>query len=114
MNSSDKRRRQVYLTAIFAAAVLLPSLYGFGGKFIELVAVLRGESDGAFAVTPIVNYLLATLGFSCLFGWAALQGMFSDVERPKEVLLETEDWLDRRLADRRSPEKSNGPGGPSI
>jgi hypothetical protein len=88
----------VWLTLLFAAAVLIPSLYGFSGKFIEFVAVFRGESDGVFAVTPIVNYLLATLGFFCLFGWAILQGMFSDIERPKQTFLETEEWLDRQLA----------------
>src|SRR6516165_4394544 len=90
-------RRHVWVTALFAVAVLIPSLYGFSGKFIEFVAVFRGESDGAFAVTPIVNYLLATLGFFCLFGWAILQGMFSDIERPKHAFLEQEAWLDSRL-----------------
>jgi hypothetical protein len=83
------------LTVLFAIAVLGPSLYGFSGKFIEFIALFRGDPDGVFAISPIVNYLLASLGFFCLFGWAACQGMFSDIERPKQTFLETEDLLDR-------------------
>jgi hypothetical protein len=77
-----------------ALAVLLPSLYGFGTKFLELVALSRGDAEGAFALSPIVNYLLASLGFLCLFGWAAMHGMFRDVEAPKYTLLEHEARLD--------------------
>ena len=54
---------QVRITLLLAVLVLLPSGYGFAGKFIELVRVYRGESDGAFAVAPMMNYLLASLGF---------------------------------------------------
>ena len=104
--TSPPSRRNL-LTILFGAAVLIPSLYGFSGKFIEFVAVFRSESDGIFAVTPIVNYLLATLGFFCLFGWALLQGMFSDIERPKQTFLETEAWLDQQLA--RAPAKREEP-----
>jgi hypothetical protein len=102
----------MWLTVLFAAAVLLPSLYGFGGKFIEFVAVFCGESDGVFAVTPIVNYLLATLGFFCLFAWALLQGMFSDIERPKQTFLETEEWLDRQLANVAEPRQPSDRSAP--
>ena len=91
-------RKQLWITVLFAVAVLIPSLYGFSGKFIEFVAVFRGESDGIFAITPIVNYLLATLGFFCLFGWAIMHGMFSDIEKPKHAFLEQEAWLDSRLS----------------
>jgi hypothetical protein len=31
----------------------------------------------------------------CLMVWAALNGMFHDIERPKRTMLETEAWLDR-------------------
>ena len=78
-----------------ALAVLVPSLYGFGTKFLEFIALYRGDVDGVFAITPILNYLLASLGFLCLFGWAALGGMFHDVERPKQVMLDNEQQLDR-------------------
>ncbi|MBS0260856.1 MAG: hypothetical protein JSS02_02780 [Planctomycetes bacterium] len=92
-----RSRKNLWITLLFALAVLIPSLYGFSGKFIEFVAVFRGESDGQFAITPIVNYLLATLGFFCLFGWAIMHGMFSDIERPKQVFLEQQEWLDQQL-----------------
>jgi hypothetical protein len=89
-------RRQAWFTLAMAAAVLLPSLYGFGSKFVEFVALASGEVDGAFAIAPVVNYLLASLGFLCLFGWAAANGMFHDVERPKLQMLDNERLLDAR------------------
>ena len=84
-----------------AVAVLVPSLYGFGTKFLEFIALYRGDVDGAFAITPILNYLLASLGFLCLFGWAALGGMFRDIEQPKHTMLENEARLDRDAPWRR-------------
>ena len=89
------RRRRTWPIVLGAVVILVPSLLGFGNKFLELVAVYRGESDGAFAVAPIVNYLLASLGFLMLFGWAAAHGMFRDIERPKWAMLENEASLDR-------------------
>ncbi len=50
--------------------------------------------DGAFAIAPIMNYLLASTGFALLLGWAACNGMFSDIEKPKRTMLETEAALD--------------------
>ncbi len=79
---------------VMAVAILVPSLYGFGTKFLEFIALYRGDAEGAFAISPILNYLLASLGFLFLFGWAAMRGMFRDVERPKFTLLENEDRLD--------------------
>lgn len=79
---------------LMALAVLLPSLYGFGTKLLEFIALFRGDVDGAFAISPVLNYLLASLGFLCLFGWAALHGMFRDIERPKLTMLENEALLD--------------------
>lgn len=86
-------RRIVML--LMAAAVLVPSLYGFGTKFIEFIALARGDVEGSFAISPIVNYLLASFGFLLLFGWAALGGMFRDIEQPKYTMLENEAKLDR-------------------
>lgn len=88
-------RRRSWITAALAVAILVPSLFGFGSKFLEFVALVRGDVDGAFAVTPVVNYLLASLGFLCLFAWAVLHGMFHDIERPKWTMLENEQRLDR-------------------
>jgi len=82
------------ITLLLAVVVLIPSGYGFAGKFIELVHVFRGESDGAFAVAPMMNYTLASLGFGCLLLWAAAHGMFRDIEGPKHDMLAQEEQLD--------------------
>jgi hypothetical protein len=87
---------RAYITLILAVLILVPSLWGFGTKFAEFVALVRGDVDGAFAITPVVNYLLASLGFLCLFCWATLGGMFHDIEGPKHTMLETERQLDAR------------------
>ena len=99
-SSPAQRRTSALVTLAFALAVLLPSLWGFSGKFIEFIALFRGDVDGVFAISPIVNYLLASLGFFCLFGWAVMHGMFSDIEQPKRTFLETEEMLDRLTAQR--------------
>jgi hypothetical protein len=85
---------QVRITLLLAVLILIPSGYGFAGKFIELVRVYRGEADGAFAVAPMMNYLLASLGFFCLLLWAAAHGMFRDIESPKYDMLAHEELLD--------------------
>ena len=94
---SPARRRAWIVTVIFAIVLLIPSMIGFVMKFIELVAIVRGDSDGAFAITPVVNYLLASLGFLCLLVWATVNGMFHDLEHPKFTMLETERELDRHV-----------------
>ena len=93
MKPAPMTRRHRWFMTLFALAVLLPSLYGFGTKFLEFVALYRGDAGGAFAISPILNYLLASLGFLCLFAWAALGGMFRDIEAPKYTLLENENIL---------------------
>lgn len=82
------------ITLLLALAILIPSLLGFGDKFLEFVRLFRGEADGAFAIAPIVNYLLASGGFFLLLLWAVAHGMFRDIEGPKHTLLETERRLD--------------------
>jgi hypothetical protein len=116
----SRNRRLVML--LMAAAVLVPSLFGFGTKFLEFIALYRGDVEGAFAISPILNYLLASLGFLFLFGWAALGGMFRDIEEPKYSMLENEALLDRvdhgALAARFHPRvegdtmRGNGPAAP--
>ena len=88
--------RTVFIVSmVLAVLILIPSLIGFGMKFLELFHVLQGEESGRFALTPIMNYLFASLGFLCLLVWATFQGMFRDIERPKETMLEIEDRLNR-------------------
>jgi hypothetical protein len=92
------------VTLVLAVLILIPSMLGFINKFIEFYHVARGEADGAFALTPLVNYLLASLGFFCLLLWAIGQGMFHDIEAPKHVMLENERRLDehREFSERRT------------
>ena len=87
---------QFRITILLAVLILIPSGYGFVGKFIELINVAKGEAGGAFAVAPIMNYLLASLGFFCLLLWAAGRGMFRDIENPKHQMLLREAELDAR------------------
>lgn len=95
-DSTGTSRTTRVTTAVLAVLILIPSVWGFGSKFIEFIALFRGEVDGAFAISPICNYLFASLGFFCLLCWATLNGMFSDIERPKVQLLETERQLDEQ------------------
>src|SRR5271166_6283304 len=88
------KRSQVITTIVFALVILIPSFVGFANKFREFLQIYRGEVDGVFAITPIVNYLLASLGFFFLFCWAICHGMFRDIERPKYEMLENERRLD--------------------
>jgi hypothetical protein len=93
--TNPTNKLQVRITLLLAVLILIPSGYGFAGKFIELIRVYRGESEGAFAVAPMMNYLLASLGFFCLLLWASAHGMFCDIESPKYELLQHEELLDR-------------------
>ena len=86
------------ITIVFGVLILIPSMLGFMMKFGELVKLTKGVSDGGgFAITPVVNYLLASLGFFCLLMWAALNGMFRDLEKPKYLMLENERELDANV-----------------
>jgi hypothetical protein len=87
-------RKQRWVTLAFALVVLIPSGLGFSKKLHELILLTRGDVDGVFAITPVVNYLLTSLGFFFLFCWATLNGMFGDIERPKRHMLEVERMLD--------------------
>ena len=89
------------ITIVFAVLILIPSMLGFLMKFGELMeltqTVSEGGADGGFAITPVVNYLLASAGFFFLLLWAAVNGMFRDLEQPKHVMLQNEQELDRNV-----------------
>ena len=87
-------RRQAWVTAAMAVLILIPSMYGFIGKFVEFVHIYRGTGGGDFAVAPILNYLLASAGFFCMLLWAAWNGLFRDIEKPKVDFLDNEARLD--------------------
>lgn len=87
-------RTHRWIVGVLAVIILTFSFYGFGDKFVQFVLVARGEPEGVFALTPIINYLLASFGFLCLLGWGAANGMFTDIELPKRTMLENEQQLD--------------------
>lgn len=101
-SSGSRTTRAAWRTTIvLAVAILLPAMWGFGTKFIELIAVFREEPDGLFAVIPILNYLLASVGFLLLLAWATSQGMFRDIEGPKYDMLDQERQLDSTAKESR-------------
>lgn len=85
----------VMTTVIFALLILIPCFIGFGNKLREFVLLYRGQVDGVFAISPIVNYLLASLGFFFLFWWGIFNGMFAEIEQPKRDFLKQEWALDQ-------------------
>jgi hypothetical protein len=87
-------RRQKWFTIIFAIVIFIPCALGFGNKFVELVQLSHGDAEGRFAITPVVNYLLATLGFLCMFGWGALRGTFHNIEGAKQKMLDDDMRID--------------------
>lgn len=95
MQNAQQRRNERWITFALAVVILIPSLYGFAGKFIEFYHVFRGQADGGFAIAPMANYLLASAGFLCLFVWSTTNGMWGDMEQPKYELLRHEAQLDQ-------------------
>lgn len=91
-------RTQSIVVSIMAVVILGFCCFGFGSKFVELIKLVKTDdfaaSEGVFAVAPIVNYLLASMGFLCLLGWAAAQGMFHDIEEPKQTMLDLDAEID--------------------
>ena len=83
------------ITLVLAVLILIPSIWGFGTKFVELYHVYSGDVDGAFAVAPIINYLLASAGFFLALLWAISNGMLKDIEAPKHAMLQNEQALDQ-------------------
>ncbi|QDT32890.1 hypothetical protein [Thalassoglobus polymorphus] len=81
-------------TVIMGIVILLPSMVGFVNKLMEFRNVAQGDADGVFALTPLANYTLASLGFFCLLIWATAHGMFHNIEGPKYTMLDREDDLD--------------------
>ena len=86
-----------------ALVILGFCFFGFGSKFVEFVRLVLSDyeaaQEGVFAVAPLINYLLASAGFLCLLGWAAAQGMFHDIEKPKQTMLDVNAQLDAHSDD---------------
>ena len=73
---------------------LVPAGVGFTVKYLDLLILFGSGEEGAFAIMPIMNYLLCSLGFFMLFFWAVRHGMFREIEQAKFKMLETERELD--------------------
>jgi hypothetical protein len=91
---ADSSRSKTITLVVMTVIILVPTMAGFIMKLIEFFHTFRQSADGVFAITPITNYLLASIGFLCLLIWASLNGMFHDIERPKHHMLDTERQLD--------------------
>ena len=95
----DPSSRANWITLVFAILILTPSMIGFVMKFAEFLHTFRDEAEGAFAITPMVNYLLASLGFLCLLLWSVANGMFREMEKPKQIMLDRDAMLDQHLRE---------------
>ena len=105
-STAGPARRLNAITIILAVFILLPACYGFGKKFLELLSLV-GDEEGSFAVMPVTNYLLASLGFLLLFLWAMCHGMFRDIERPKLTMMDNEARLDAEAEEEREAWKGD-------
>ncbi|QDU62986.1 hypothetical protein Pan216_38600 [Planctomycetes bacterium Pan216] len=114
LSNGHRQRWLGRVTAILAVVILAPCLYGFSAKFAEFVATAQHDELGVFAILPVFNYTLASLGFVMLMIWAMFQGMFRDIEQPKYTMLEQEAMLDGELPDRDDEDDRGSDDGPDA
>lgn len=88
------RWRSFLFHLLAVSAFLVPAGVGFTVKYLDLLILFSSGEEGAFAIVPIMNYLLSSLGFFMLFFWAVRHGMFREIEQAKHQMLETERELD--------------------
>jgi nitrogen fixation-related uncharacterized protein len=79
----------------FGAFILIGGGMGFFGKLYKFVLAWLGSPDDRFALVPIAMYFFVAAGFACVFLWAVLHGMLTDIEGPKYEMLENELELER-------------------
>ncbi len=91
---SPVRWRSLLFHVLAVSFFLVPAGVGFTVKYLDLLILFGAGEEGAFAIVPIMNYLLSSLGFFMLFFWAVRHGMFRDIEQTKYRMLETERDLD--------------------
>jgi NADH:ubiquinone oxidoreductase subunit 4 (subunit M) len=89
-------RAKTVVVILVTAGIVLPGGVGFVAKFVQFVRTLQTETGGGFTIVPIMNYLLVAAGFGCLLVWATARGMFRDIEKPKQTMLDRERALDER------------------
>lgn len=98
MVSKTKQTRAQRITLIvFLLVFLLPAGVGFAIKLYEFMTVANGAtSEGTFMLVPVLNYFIVFMGMLCMLAWAATNGMFRDIEKPKFDMLRQERELDER------------------
>ncbi|MEZ6058657.1 MAG: hypothetical protein R3C01_18300 [Planctomycetaceae bacterium] len=92
--TSRSSRAATITTIVLGVVILIPSMAGFVNKFYEFFHATHDNPDGAYVLTPMVNYVLASGGFFCFLIWSTGQGMFHDIEAPKQTMLDRESELD--------------------
>jgi len=91
---SGSGRLKLWIVVIMTVVIIIPTMFGFAYRFREFIRTYADSDSGGFAIFPIVNYTLVSIGFLCLLVWAVAHGMFRDIEKPKHTMLEQEDRLD--------------------
>ena len=86
--------RSFIFHVLAVAFFLVPAGIGFTVKYLDLLILFGSGEEGAFAIVPIMNYLLSSLGFFMLFFWAVRHGMFREIEQAKYKMLDQEWQLD--------------------
>jgi len=82
------------ILAIFSTGVIVGGLVGFSGKIYKFLEAWWGEYESRFALIPVAAYFMVAFGFTCVFVWAAMNGMLTDIEAPKYRMLDNERELD--------------------
>ncbi len=97
---SQRSRLKNFILWFTAIGIIFPGGYGFISKLLQFIKTLETDSEGAFTIIPICNYLIMATGFTCLLVWAAMHGMFRDIEKPKFTMLELDEAIE--LAEKRA------------
>jgi len=90
------RWRSLLFHMLAVSFFLVPAGVGFTVKYLDLLILFGAGEEGAFAIVPIMNYLLSSIGFFLVFFWAVRHGMFREIEQVKHKMLNTERELDAR------------------
>ncbi|HLG22641.1 MAG TPA: hypothetical protein VI382_07475 [Candidatus Manganitrophaceae bacterium] len=102
-----KKEWAVLILGIWVVLGVASSALTFMNKVIEIVQTVPNGEVAGFAVIQVGSYLLAALGFFCLFIWSFLRGDFKEMEKAKYQLLEIEEKLERDEAfTREKPTRS--------
>jgi len=85
----------------FSLIIMSGAALGFGGKIFEFLRTWHEIPEAKFALIPVALYFCTAVGFMCLFLYAVMHGMLSDIEGPKYRMLEEAEELEQREAKER-------------